>query len=54
MPEEYPPQYEGIKGDGNIKMVYRVDGEMGLVYHQINHRESEYRWEHFALIRKYK
>jgi hypothetical protein len=53
-PDEYPPKYIGTKGNGDIKMVYRIDGEMGLVFHMINHKESEYRWEHFDLIQKSK
>jgi hypothetical protein len=55
--EEYPPKWVGTKGNGDIKMVYRLDEdntEMGLVFHMYNHNESEYRWEHFELIQKSK
>jgi len=48
---EYPPKYVGYKGDGSWKMVYRIDGEMGLVFHIKNHNETEYRWEHFVKIK---
>jgi hypothetical protein len=50
-PEEYPPKYIGVKGNGKIKMVYRVDGELGLVFHLFNHNKSGYRWEHFKTIK---
>lgn len=53
--EEYPPKWIGTKGNGDKKMVYRLDEnnpEMGLVFHMYNHYESEYRWEHFDLIQK--
>ena len=50
-PEEYPPKYIGVKGNGSIKMVYRVNGEYGLVFHMYNHRKSGYKWEHFKSIK---
>ena len=53
-PDEYPPKYVGTKGNGETKMVYRISGEMGLVFYRINHNETEYRWEHFNLIQKSK
>ena len=55
--DEYPPKYVGTKGNCKKKMVYRVNGEMGLVFHMKNKgisQETEYRWEHFVLIQKYK
>jgi len=54
---EYPPKWIGVKGNGDTKMVYRLDEndcEMGLVFHMYNHYESIYRWEHFDLIYKHK
>lgn len=57
LPGEYPPKWIGTKGNGDVKMVYRIDEnnhEMGLVFHMYNHYESEYRWEHFHLIQKSK
>jgi hypothetical protein len=51
--DEYPPKYVGIKGNGIKKMVYRIEGEMGLVWYQLrDFREVGYRWEHFKIIRK--
>ena len=51
--DEYPPKYVGVKGSGKEKMVYRIDGEKGLVFRMNRHTgESEYRWEHFKTIRK--
>lgn len=55
--DEYPPKWEGTKGNGEKKCVYRLDEnnpEMGLVFHMYTQYESEYRWEHFDLIQKYK
>jgi hypothetical protein len=50
---EYPPKYVGTKGNGETKMVYRIDGEMGLTWFQErNYRTMGYRWEHFDLIEK--
>lgn len=54
---EYPPKWIGTKGNGEKKMVYRIDEtnpEMGLIFHKYNHHEFEYRWEHFKLIQKSK
>jgi hypothetical protein len=55
--DEYPPKWVGTKGNGMRKMVYRLDEndpEMGLVFHRYNQTETEYVWEHFDLIQKYK
>jgi hypothetical protein len=53
-PDEYPPKYIGIKGNGKRKCIYRVDGELGLVFHAKNNNETEYRWEHFKIIKPYR
>lgn len=46
---EFPPKWIGVKFDKTRKMVYRIDGEMGLVFHVKNQgKESEYQWEHFT------
>lgn len=53
--DEYPPKWIGTKGNGDKKMVYRLDEndcEMGLVFHMYNNTESIYHWEHFVLIQK--
>jgi hypothetical protein len=55
--EEYPPKWVGTKGNGDKKMVYRIDESnpnLGLVFHMYNHYNSCYRWEHFVLITKSK
>ena len=51
LPEEYPPKYMGIKHNGKSKMVYRVDGEFGLVFHVNTISGTHiYKWEHFVKI----
>ena len=46
---EYPPKWIGVKGNGMRKMVYRIDGEHGLVFRTFEQgKKSEYRWEHFV------
>lgn len=55
--DEYPGKWVGTKGNGEKRIVYRLDVdnyEMGLVFHMYNHNVAEYRWEHFDLIQKYK
>jgi hypothetical protein len=46
LPNEYPPKYVGYKGNGKQKMVYRIDGEYGLVFYN-----QKYKWEHFKIIK---
>ena len=46
---EFPPKWIGVRFDGTRKMVYRKDGEMGLVYYTFDQgKKSGYRWEHFT------
>jgi hypothetical protein len=46
---EFPPKWIGVRFNGSRKMVYRIDGEMGLVFHMNKITgESDHRWEHFT------
>jgi hypothetical protein len=46
--DEYPPKFIGYKGDGSTTLVYRINGELGLVFKMTGLKTSNYVWEHFV------
>jgi hypothetical protein len=51
---EYPPRYIGTRVGDEQRMVYRVDGGIGLVWYMEDLKKVVYRWEHFDRIEIYK